>query len=390
MPWKETLKLDQRKAFINRMLTENISFTDLCSDFGISRKTGYKWKQRFYEMGYPGLADESRRPESHSKKLEEDVVILIINLKNAHPAWGAKKIQKLMERQSSMVEIPSLSSIKRVLDKAGLVKKKRKKRMDNSQETLRNIIQPQEPNDVWTVDFKGWWWLENRQKCNPLTLRDEKSRFLFDAHIMANQRAEPVREVFTEVFRQQGLPRIIRSDNGSPFAAHNSLLGLTKLSAWWISLGILPDRIQPGKPYQNGGHERMHLDIKKEIQPLYRTNPASVQAVLDEWRHEFNYIRPHEALDMETPSAVYRKSNRKYKGDPDEIIYPLGFESRKVAQNGCIKFRNTSVGISTALSGHHLGLDEDENGCYNVWLNNFMLGKLDMNLLKFYPRKKGV
>jgi len=386
MGWKETYKLDQRIEFVNRALTEKISFTELCKEYGISRKTGYKWKQRFLEGGYPNLDDMTTRPHNSPNQLSEDDVILILQLKQAHPTWGARKIEQLIKNKYTIS--PSESSIKRVFEKAGLVKKRRVRRVDTSVHTLRKIIQPEEPNDVWTVDFKGWWMCDDRTKCNPLTIRDDSSKYILDIRALRNQQTRPVKDVFEEVFKQNGLPKFIRSDNGSPFACNNSILGLTRLSAWWISLGILPNRIDPGKPYQNGGHERMHSDIKKEIQRDYKTNLNVVQKVFDSWREEFNYVRPHESLGMKTPSDFYISSPRKYKGDIDDLIYPLGMQSRKVSSNGEIKVKNSRIPITSALSNYNVGLDEVENNLYNVWFSNFMLGTLDLRLLKFYPRDK--
>jgi len=389
MPWKETNKVDQRIEFVNLSLKEIMTHTELCREFGITRKTGYKWLRRFENGGYPALVDMSRKPRSHAQQLTEEEIITIIKLKQNFPNWGAKKIAKLMERSNKTERIPSISSINRVLDKAGLVKKRRKKRVDTSQQTLRNIIKPEAANDVWTVDFKGWWMGNHRNKLNPLTIRDEKTRYLFDVRLLPNQTGKLVKRTFKSMFKEYGLPKIIRSDNGSPFASNNSILGLTKLSAWWISLGIQPDRIEPGKPYQNGGHERMHKDIAAEIEPFYRYKTPLVQEVLNNWKAEFNNIRPHEALDMKTPAEVYTKSPRKYTGDTDEILYPLGTQSRKVSSRGSIKLNNIEVYFSTALSGYHLGLRETDDNELSVWFGDFFLGKLDLSIYKFYPRTDG-
>lgn len=386
MSWKEINVMDQRIEFVNRSMTDRTPFSELCKEYGISRKTGYKWVQRFKDGGYPNLGDESRKPNNHADALSEDEIIHIIELKAIHPNWGARKIQELMKRSKKTARIPSESSIKRVMDKAGLVKKKRRSYADPSVSTLRNILQPDVPNDVWTVDFKGWWLSTDLRRCNPLTLRDDKSKYLLDVRVLDNQRTGPVKEAFEEAFKNYGLPSVIRSDNGSPFACSNSVLGLTKLSAWWISLGILPDRIVPGKPCQNGGHERMHKDLKLDIQSGIKVAYKHTQPVIDAWRHEFNHIRPHEALQMKTPSEVYTPSPRKYHGDIEEIIYSAGIEPRKVGQTGMIKIRNTDIHISRALSGYQVGLDEYEDKRYKVWFNNFYLGILDLYLFKFLSR----
>jgi len=390
MPWKEINLMDQRLEFVHRALTESIPFSELCKEFNISRKTGYKWKQRFFDYGYNGLANQSTRPHNNPNQLCEDIVIRILQIKLAHPSWGARKIQSIFERAYPLSEVPSESSIKRILDKAGLVKKKRVSRVNPSQNLLRQIIQPDNPNDVWTVDFKGWWYSTDKLKCLPLTIRDEKSKFIHDIRLMDNQTTEAVKEVFTDAFKKYGLPKVIRSDNGNPFAAHNSPLGLTKLSAWWMSLGIIPDRINPGCPYQNGGHERMHRDLKLEVQRQYKTNLSFYQKIIDDWRTEYNTIRPHEALNYKTPSEVYTPSPVKYKGDIDEIIYPINFLTRRVSSSGSIKIKNTNIFVTNALAGYDLGLEINEYNRLNVWFNKFLIGEIDLQSYSFYTIKERI
>lgn len=380
--------MDQKKEFVHRALTEAIPFSELCKEYDISRKTGYKWKQRFLENGYSGLFDQSTRPLNSSNQLPEDIVIKILQIKLAHPTWGARKIKRIIERSSPSVDIPSESSIKRVLDKAGLVKKKRVARVNPSQDLLRQMIQPEKPNDVWTIDFKGWWFSLDKSKCVPLTIRDEESRFIHEVKVMRDQTSDAVKDVMADVFTKYGLPAVIRSDNGSPFAANNSPLGLTRLSAWWMSLGILPDRIDPGCPYQNGGHERMHRDLKDEIQKQDKRNFSFYQSIIDEWRIEFNTIRPHEALNYKTPAEVYTPSLVKYNGDIDEIIYPFTFESRKVGSHGTIKLKNTEIFVTSALAGHHIGLELQDGNCLSVWFNKFLIGEIDLQSYSFYTIQK--
>jgi len=384
MPWEEKSIMDLRLEFVQRALTENIPFSELCKEYNISRKTGYKWKQRFLEYGYNGLANQSTRPESSPNQLSEDTVIRILQIKQAHPNWGARKIQKIFEKSYPLDDVPSESSIKRILDKAGLVKKTRVSRVNPSQDSLRQGIQPEKSNDVWTIDFKGWWYSTDNLRCLPLTIRDEKSRFILDIRLMKNQSAQAVKEVIEHCFKEYGLPNVIRSDNGAPFAAHNSPLGLTSLSAWWMSLGIIPDRIDPGCPFQNGGHERMHRDLKMEVQGQYKANLSFFQSIIDEWRIEFNNVRPHEALNYQTPAEAYTPSPVKYKGDVDELIYPFNFLRRKVSKSGKIKINNTEIFITNALAGYHLGLEMNEENRLNVWFNKFLIGEVDLQSYSFY------
>ena len=387
MSWEEFNKLDQRKEFAIRAMTERISFSELCNEYGISRKTGYKWKQRFCENGYAGLSDLSKKPHKHPSQLSEDTIIQIVQLKQAHPNWGARKIQTLYEKANKTKDVPSESSIKRIFDKAGLVKKRRIRRVPEGQNTLRQMIQPLELNDVWTVDFKGWWYCEGKEKCQPLTIRDEISKHIHEIKLLQTQKTEPVKEVFQTVFKKYGLPKVIRSDNGSPFAAPNGILGLSRLSVWWMSLGILPDRITPGCPQQNGGHERMHPDLKREIQLKQRGKLTFIQTVIDEWRQEYNNIRPHESLGMQTPAEVYKRSERKYNGDIDELIYPIGFERRKISSDGMIKFNNIKIAITSALAGYYVGLNYIDSHRMSVWFNEFLLGEIDTRTYSFYAIK---
>ncbi len=390
MPWKEISLMDQRLEFVYRALTETIPFSELCKEYNISRKTGYKWKQRFLDYGYSGLANQSTKPHNNPNQLSEDTVIRILQIKLAHPSWGARKIQSIFEKSYPSNDVPSESSIKRILDKAGLVKKKRVSRVNPSQNLLRQMIQPDNPNDVWTVDFKGWWYSTDKLKCLPLTIRDEKSKFILDIRLIKSQTTQVVKEVFVDIFKKYGLPKVIRSDNGNPFAIHNSPLGLTKLSAWWMSLGIIPDRINPGCPYQNGSHERMHRDLKMEVQRQYKANLSFYQKIIDEWRTEYNTIRPHEALNYKTPSEVYTPSPVKYMGDIDEIIYPFNFLTRKVSSHGSIKIHKTDVYISSALAGYNIGLEINEYNRLNVWFNKFLIGEIDLQSYKFYTIKERI
>ena len=385
MPWRELSTMDQREEFVLRALSEEMSFSQLCDEFGISRKTGYKWKERFLNQGKPGLFDQSRKPNSSPNELSEDTVIRIIQIRNNHPSWGAKKIAKIIENGSDSRDSPSISSVYRILDKANLLKKKRiHKTEPTHKENLHKLIEPAEPNDVWTIDYKGWWLSEDIKRCNPLTIRDLKSRYNLDIRLTERQDMESVKAVMERAFKEYGLPKVIRSDNGSPFAAHNSPMGISKLSAMWMALGILPDRISPGKPYQNGSHERMHRDLKADIQKPKTGNIQYYQKIIDEWRYDYNFTRPHEALGMVTPSTVYKVSPRKFNGFIDEIEYPSGFERRKVGKTGNIQWDNQLIRISSAFYGYHIGLSYDSEYTLRVWFSDFLIGEIDLVSSSFY------
>jgi len=385
MPWKETNKMEQKELFIKEMLKQDKPFKHLCAQFGISEKTGYKWKKRFYEMGKAGLEEESRNP-SHANQIDGDTAAELIRIKNAHRAWGPKKIREIYAKAYPNKSVPSLSSVKRILGKAGLVEKRIVRKPASSDcPRLQQQIQATEPNDVWCIDFKGWW-KSNGEICEPFTVRDKLSRKILCAQLMTSKTSESVRAVMTSLFRKYGLPKAIHSDNGAPFAAPNGLLNLTGLSAWWITLGIMPDRSLKGVPGQNGSLERMHADIAREIEGKVPGGIKANQAVLNAWVDEYNSVRPNEAIEMKTPDEVYTVSERKYIGDYDEIDYPMGFQVRKVTKSGEIIVNSIRVTIGFALRGLQVGLKpSQEDNTYDVFLADFLLGTLDMNSTCFIP-----
>lgn len=375
MAWKETCVMEQKKAFIQEYLTGKGNLKALCEKYGISEKTGHKWKNRFLEHGYEGLIDQSRAPENSPTQLDEDTVIRLIRLRTAHPTWGPKKLAVLYKKAYPQTNVPSESSIYRVLGKAGLIKKRRIRHVENDTARLRNRIPASQPNDVWTVDFKGWWY-SSGEKCIPLTVRDLASRYILTIRLMQSCTAEAVREVFEQLFYKYGLPKVIRSDNGIPFATTSGLCGLTILSAWWIYLGIMPDRTDPGSPGQNGSHERMHADLSREIQGKIHGGISANQCAIDAWMEEYNEQRPHEALAMKTPAEVYRKSDVPYDGTPEMLEYPMAFLNRKVNKNGYVKLDKRQYMVSTSLRGLTVGLQQNESDEYVVWLGEFPLGAI--------------
>jgi len=381
MPWKETCVVDQRKAFIVDFLEGRESIKALCEKYEISEKTGHKWKNRFIEKGMLGLDDESKAPKSFPKQLSEDTLIRVISLRQAHPNWGPKKLAELYKRAYPKDEAPSISSIHRVLDKAGMIKKRRvRKTTEKSAGRLRHLIAAEEPNDVWTADFKGWWY-SSKEKCLPLTVRDLYSKKVLDARLMEKATADATKEEFRVLFMEFGMPLAFRTDNGPPFASHNGLLGLTTFSAWLIYLGIALNRTEPGKPTQNGSHERMHGDIRREIQGKIPGGIQANQAALDLWVEEYNMVRPHEALAMKTPNEVYEVSPRQYPGDDFEWEYPFGFEVRKLNNRGCIRIKKNRYYISEALRGMLVGVQQIEETEYLIWLGEFPIVILDTRLI---------
>ena len=383
MPWKETQKMDQRTEFAVKSLKTS-NFRELCREYGISAKTGYKWKQRFLEHGLGGMMEESRRPKSHPAQLSEDMVCEMIRLKLAHPQWGPRKIRTVYERKG-YGEVPSESSFKRILEQAGLTEPRKRRRLRRSADRLSSGNKAKSPNDVWTVDFKGWWKDSAGLRVEPLTIRDEHSRYLLDVKIVDNSRTETIQRCFERIFERHGLPGAIRSDNGPPFASSQGLLGLSRLSAWWLALGIGLERGRPGCPQDNGAHERMHRDIRRELQSK---RVGRNQAAYDTWRNEFNHERPHESLAMKVPADVYQNSQRKWYGTPDEIDYGT-METRKVVKGGRICFEGEPIGISTAISGWNVGLNPCDYDLYEVWFAELLLGHLDPRTSSFRAARPG-
>ena len=352
---------------LKALQTDN--FRALCQEYGISPKTGYKWRERMLRYGLAGMAEQSRRPRSHADELAEGVICEMVRLKQAHRHWGPRKIRELYLRKHGTAA--SESSFKRVLERAGLTQPRRRRVRAVQAGRLWSGQRAQAPNEVWTVDFKGWWYDVDGRRCEPLTVRDEHSRYVLELRRMADARTATVRDCFERLFERHGLPGAIRSDNGSPFAHVRGLLGLSRLSAWWVALGIDLERGRPGHPQDNGGHERLHRDIRTELEP-----GTAQQEALDLWRQEFNHERPHEALGMRCPGEVYQKSQRLYEGSPEDLEYP-GLHARRVGPQGRIMWGGMPLFITTSLAGWSVGLKSMENGRLEVWFGRLLLGWID-------------
>lgn len=380
MSWKEVNVMNQRTEFALRALAGGENFRHLCREYGVSTKTGYKWRERFLQRGLAGLNDLSRRPGSSPRELSEAVVCEIVRIKEAHRAWGPKKIRAIYERVHGR-PVPSESSFKRVLDRAGLVEA-RHVRPRSEAGRLFSGRRAQEPNEIWTVDFKGHWYDRARRRCEPLTVRDEFSRYVLELRALAGAGTEAVRECFERLFQMHGLPAAIRSDNGVPFASARGVLGLSRLSAWWVVLGIDLERSRPGCPQDNPAHERLHLDLRREIQD---GQLEVEQAGLDLWRETYNQERPHEALQMRCPAQLYQNSNRPYEGTPPDLSY-RAMESRKVTKSGTISWTGRQwIFLSGALAGWSVGLQPaaGQAGCWNVWFGRLLLGQFEEKTRQF-------
>ena len=348
--------------------------TALCREFGISRKTGHKLFARYKAHGLEALADRPRRPGRVANRLPVPIEATIVALRREHPNWGARKLRELVSRRlGPEVPVPARSTIHAVLDRHGLVEHARARRPRAAGTPL---CEPAAPNELWCCDFKGEFRLGNARLCYPLTVTDQASRYLLMVEALESTREAPVFTAFHRLFQERGLPLAIRSDNGVPFASR-SLYGLSRLSVWWLRLGIGIERITPGKPQQNGRHERMHLTLKQETTRPAAANSLAQQARFDAFVEEFNAERPHEALAMRTPSELYTASLRSFAGLP-ELAYPFHDREIVASQSGAIALHGRAVFISSVFGGQRLGLREVDT---DVWLVSFMhydLGYIDL------------
>jgi transposase InsO family protein len=373
--------MDERLRFVARRL-EGEPMSQLCREFGISRKTGYKIFDRYKEHGLLALTDRSRRPYRYANQLPGQIETLIVRLKRDKPHWGARKIRELLLRRlAGDVPVPAKSTVHAVLDRHGLVKHmgRRRKRAQGTP-----LCAGAAPNDLWCADYKGEFKLGTGRYCYPLTVTDHASRYLLLCEALDSTREDLAFTAFERLFKERGLPSAIRSDNGVPFASPNGLFNLSKLAVWWLRLGIAIERISPGRPQQNGRHERMHLTLKKEATKPPAANLLQQQAKFDTFVDEFNLERPHEALGMKYPDELYIPSRRPYRGLP-EINYPFHDRDVVVTQCGRICMYRKKINISIVLAGQRLGIKEVEDG---IWLVSFMhydLGYIDLEKRTLQP-----
>jgi transposase InsO family protein len=373
--------MEERLRFVARLL-DGEAMSDVCREFGISRKTGYKIFDRYKEHGLEALSDRSRRPVRYANQLPHQVAAAIVGCKRDKPHWGARKIRELLVRRlAGDIRIPAISTIHAVLDRHGLVRRMGRPRQ---RATGTPLSSGAAPNDLWCADFKGEFKLGNARYCYPLTVTDHASRYLLLCEALESVREETAITAFDQLFAERGLPKAIRSDNGVPFASPNGLFNLSKLAVWWLRLGISIERIKPGHPQQNGRHERMHLTLKKEATRPPGMNSLQQQARFDAFVTEFNTERPHEALAMKCPADVYAPSPQPYHGLPD-IDYPLHDRDIVVTACGRICMHRKKINISTVLAGQTLGLKEVDEA---IWLVSFMrydLGYIDLEQKTLQP-----
>jgi transposase InsO family protein len=373
--------MDERMRFVIR-LKDGESMALLCREFGISRKTGYKIFERYQVCGFEGLSDRTRRPFRYANQLPPQLEAAIVRARREKPHWGARKIRELLLRRlPHAVKVPATSTIHAVLDRHGLVTRPTRPRPRAQGTPLSEGLAP---NDLWSVDYKGEFMLGDKHYCYPLTVTDHASRFLLLCEALESNAEQPALTAFERLFRERGLPAAIRSDNGVPFASPNGLFNLSKLSVWWLRLGISIERIRPGHPQQNGRHERMHLTLKQEATRPAGDNILQQQAKFDAFLEEFNAERPHEALGMKCPAEVYVPSPRLYAGLP-EPHYPFHDRTLNVTSCGRLCLYRKKINLSVSLAGQAVGIKEVEDG---IWLVSFMeydLGYIDLEEKTLQP-----
>lgn len=380
MPWKECHVMDERLRFVARLL-EGEKMAPLCAEFGISRKTGYKIFDRYKDCGVAAFSDRSRRPYRQANRLPPQLEAVIVRLKREYPHWGAPKIREKLRRESTAPHLPAISTIHAVLDRHGLVTKRGRAR---TRATGTALSTPATPNALWCADYKGEFRLGDRQYCYPLTITDFASRYLLTCDALLTTQERFAFTAFEHTFKEFGLPDAIRTDNGVPFASAQALYGLSKLSVWWLRLGIQIERSKPGHPQDNGRHERMHLTMKKEATKPAAGNVLQQQARFDAWAAEYNRDRPHQALGMKVPADVYVRSPRVYRGLED-LTYPFHDDTVTVTQCGRICFKARKINLSHVFAGQTVGVTQVGE---HIWLVTFMrydLGYFDDETCRLEP-----
>jgi len=372
MPWKEVGAMRLRNEFAVKASQKHSNMSELCREYGISRSVGYKLLKRYREEGLSGIEPRSKRPKGSPLQISAEMVCEVIALRHRHPTWGARIIRELLCDEHAQTDVPCARTIDRILDRAGLVEKRR--RSTGRWLDRDKLIKPTKPNQVWTVDFKGWWRTRDRKPCFPLTIRDAYSRYILEIGALNGTNYEGAKAVFESVFEKYGLPDTILSDNGIPFASVLSVQGLTRLSAWWVKLGIRPRRIYPGCPFMNGSHERMHRDIKKELQRSPRWNLKDEQKRFNDWVQEYNNLRPNQGVGMKRPSKVYQHSNKQLPSKIEEFEYQ-DMDIRRVSKRGFISWHQKPCFVSGALGGETLGIKQENKQQISIWFCELKLGE---------------
>src|SRR5438876_3942256 len=374
MPWRETAPMKERMRFVTDWERDLYSMVELCERYGVSRKTGYKWIARYEREGLDGLRERSRAPHHCPHRIAADVATAICAGRRQHPSWGPEKILHWLKRREPELEIPATSTAGDLLARRGLVKKRRRRR----RYTHPGVVPPttERPNDLWTADFKGHFRTGDGIYCYPLTVADQHTRYLLSCHGLLSTQGQGVRPIFDRLFRQYGLPRAIRTDNGVPFAT-TGIHGLSQLNVWWMRLGIQHQRIRPASPQDNAAHERMHKTLKGGAIRPHRGSITAQQRAFNNFRREYNDERPHQYLRGRSPSDRYQVSPRPYPEHLPPLEYPGHFLVKRVTNAGTFRFKHRLLFIANALKQHHIGLEEINDGIWSIYFNRVLLARLD-------------
>jgi transposase InsO family protein len=366
--------MDQKTQFIADHLRETFSVTELCDMYKVSRKTAYKWIDRYLRHGPAGLEDRSRKPRNSPNRIPEYIEAALLQARTRHPSWGAKKLLPYLAKRFPNEQLPVESTVFEILGRHGMLARKRQRRRIGHPGAPGNSMLA--PNDVWCADFKGQFKTGDGRYCYPLTVTDGFSRYLLGCQALPSTAVDGAKPVFTRLFKEFGLPKRIRTDNGVPFAT-NSLARLSSLSAWWVRLGVMPALIEPGKPQQNGRHERMHRTLKAETTRPPAGNLQAQQRKFNRFQSEYNTERPHEALDMQTPLALYSPSPREMPNRLAPLEYPDRFEVRYVSGNGGVRWNGRWLCVSIVCVGEYVGFEEIDDGLWIVYFGPVKLGRFN-------------
>jgi transposase InsO family protein len=377
MPWEVSGVLEKRKQFLAEFATGEWTMSDLCRAHGITRPTGYAVVRRYAQAGERGLEEQSRAPQRHPNQTPAEIEAQVLALRRKHPRWGPRTLKKLLE--DAGICCPAASTVGELLDREGLTNHRVKRRKVEPYQQPFQLVGA--PNDEWAGDFKGWMRTGDGERIDPLTISDTCSRYLLRCQAVEKTNAEQVQAIFEAAFREYGMPRAMRTDNGPPFASR-AIAGLSRLSVWWIKLGIVPQRIEPGHPEQNGRHERMHRTLKEATVSPPRANRRAQQRAFDQFRQEYNQLRPHQGLAMQTPNAVYNSSPRPYPARVREPEYDTAMKVRRVFKHGQFFWQHHDVFISKVLYGERIGLLPIDDRYYRVYFATTPIARLDTRRLR--------
>lgn len=375
MPWMETVPMEERLRFVHDAFSDRFTMSELCARYGVSRRIGYKWLERFEAEGRPGLKDRSRAPHHCPHRIPPAVATLLVAARRAHPHWGARKLLIVLgPRHPEIAHWPAPSTVADLLARRGLVQQRRRRRHPVHPGVVPPVTAA--PNDLWTADFKGEFRTGDGRYCYPLTIADQHARFLLTCHGLLSTKTVTARPVFERAFREYGLPRAIRTDNGVPFATQ-AVHGISFLNVWWMRLGIVHQRIRPGCPQENGAHERMHRTLKRQAIKPVRQTCAAQQRNFNAFQREYNTERPHEHLGQRTPASCYHASGRTYPERLPPLEYPGHFLVKKITTGGTFRFRHRLLYLANAMVDQHIGLEETDDGVWAIWFNTVLLATFD-------------